>query len=382
MQTSYRTQSLPGLPGQPFDATGNVVSGINKAPQAAQIESFDVDTSTLDEVYSVFIDGVEISITGSGVDTDDVEAFVDAINASLISGKVVAEVDSGSPDTAIITARHGGIGFVFALGANAAKMTKHAQTQANATADEIPFGAGVVLDGWSEGTGSELLVKLAKATNFTAQVDTLKLVYDASVDATVSVTYYDPATGDYATVSATHTQATDADTSVVALAGALNAVLPANTVDVTHPDADTLTLTAEVAGAAFRLSYGFGPGRDTGAWDHASNADVTTDVNRALLGIAQSTHVVDREAPKTPGALVEQANAYPANRAINIREKGRVWVLPEAQPSIGDRVYIRLAANGALDKLGGFTPTPGAGVVLLEAAKWHKVSGDRAVLAI
>lgn len=389
-QTSYRTRSIPGLPGQAYDNTGQVLSGLNVNPQAKQIDSFDVDTATDTEDYSVVIDGVDIEITAaSSTDTLVVIQFVNAINDSIIAGKVIAEVDPASSDTVLLTARLGGIGFTLALGTNAAKMTKNAQTQANATADAIPFGAAVISDGFVDDTsggqpqsGTERKIKLAKATNFTAQVDNLELTYDATVGAKVSITYYDPVVGDWTTQDFEHAQATDADTSIIALAAQINATMPANTIIATHPTADTLTLTAEIAGAHFEVSYGFGTGRDTGAWVHTTNRSVATSLQDALLGVAQATQLVQRTAPATPGALPTGITEYPANRVVNVMQGGRTWVEPEAAPTATSRVYCRLVADGSLDTLGGFTPAAGDGVVRLKNAKWHLVDGASAVVQL
>jgi len=249
-------------------------------------------------------------------------------------------------------------------------------TTANATAATVGFGLAVLANGLS--ATNNKLAKLCKATNLTAQVDNLLLVYDASIAATVSIRYYNPTLGEYETREFEHTMASDADTSVIALFTLINTHMPANTVAATHPTADTLTLTAEVAGTPFDVSYGFGVGTvDTGLWTHTSNRSSATDVNKAFVGVSMRDRTQEVEIGSTDAV-------YPANSAMQTRRKGAMHVAVEAALSTGSEpVYVRLVANGALDALGGFTPSPGAGVVKLNNAMWLR-PGDsgRAILEL
>lgn len=387
-QTSYKSRATAGRPGMPYDNTGQVVSVLNKDPQAKQIDTVTIDTATDDEDYGVLIDGVDISIdSGSGATTSGIASdLVDAINAKkFVNSRVVAEL-SGSD--VVITARHGGVGFTTQEGDNAGKMTL-VNTQANATADPVKFGRLVMSDGWVSDTlageprsGTERKGKLVKGTNFTAQVDELELTYDAGVSALVSIRYYDPTIGEWVQRDFEHTMASDADTSVIALVGLINGQMPSDTVIASHPTGDTITLTAEVPGVAFEVTYGFGTGASTAAWTHTTNRGPDTDVNMATLGIAQISQLVERSSPTVPGTLGDGITEYPANRAMSVREDGRVWTEPEAAASASDKVYVRLESSGSLDELGGFSPTPGAGLVRLKKANWHTVDGDLAVIQL
>lgn len=367
LQGYVRTSRLVGKAGDIADNMFNdKLSYTNDDPRAAQVDTVTIDTATDTEVYSVLIDGIEISFTAaSAVAADIATGLAAAVNAEpLVNGRVVATTSTAD---LILTASYPGVGFTTAEGQNAAKMSL-VNTTANATAAAVEFGRALVANGLS--SGSNKLAKLASGANMTAQVQELALTYDATVLALVGVTVYDPATGQVATYQVEHAMATDADTSVIALAGLLNAVLPANTVDVTHPTADTLTFTAEVAGVSFSLEYGFGTGADTGAWAHTVPTP-GNDINRDLVGVSlrdltEMTSIVDGES----------AN-YPGGSAMGVMANGRVFVEVETDlSSSADAVYVRLVANGALDVLGGFSTAPGTGLVKWDKARWVRQAGS------
>ena len=387
-QTKIRADLQVAVEGAPYDGTGRVSTAINQDPQAKQVDTITVDTATDTETYGIdFFDGaISFSIVASAsVAATVAQQLVDEINsdgedAPLINGRVIA---TRSGDDVVLTAVNGGVGFTAALDENAGKMTL-VNTTANATADPIEFGLLIVGDGQNTinnqvggGTGFDRLGKLASAANLTAQVDTLLLVYDAGVIAKVAVKVYDPATGITDEYEVEHVMASNADASIVILSGFLNDVLPANTVLSAHPVADTLTLTSEIAGVSFELSFGFGTGLDTGVWTHGTNAlTAATDVNRAALGLAQVRQRTEKVRPLTPGAILSSASQYEANENMDIREDGRTWVKPEGTPTIAGNVFVRLVANGSLDRLGGFAGAPGTGLVKLNGASWFKVANE------
>lgn len=368
-----RSERVGGVAGDLADSGfTDKLSFVNDDPRTPQVDTITIDTATSGEDYSITIDGVEITITAAtSTDTAVAQQLVDAVNAKqLVNGRVVA---TRSGANAILTARVGGEGFTTAEGDNAAKMTL-VNTTADDDADLIPFGRAIVEDGLS--ASSNKLAKLCSAANMTAQVQSLALTYDATVSALVGVTVYDPATGQVATYEVEHTMATDADASVIALAGLLNAVLPANTVVVGHTVADTLDFTAEVAGIGFELSYGFGTGRDTGAWVHTMDTQ-GDDINTSIVGITIRDHTQEVEID------AEEAQ-YNANEAMSALRKGRMYVdIEAALTSVNDPVFVRLAANGSLNELGGFAPAAGAGLYRWDRARWVRaVSSTLAIIEI
>lgn len=352
----YINSDMPqGLIGEAVDQGPKTdITYINDAPRAKQVSTITVDSAVDGTEYTVTIDGIDITInSGTSSTTSTIAtALAAAIQAEgLVNGRFDVSVAS---NVVTLTARVGGQGFTLAAGANMTAAT----TTANALAASVPFGRAVMEAGFSA-NGQ----KLAKALSFTAQVDNLALTYDASVGAKVSITYYDPATGKMVTSDFEHTMATDADTSVIALADQINAVLPANTVVASHPTADTLTLTAELAGAEFSVSAGFGTGRDTGVWAHTTNKSAATSFNMAFAGVTR----------RDLGAEVEQGEVeavYKGGSAISVRQNGRLNVGIESTLTAGQPVYVRLAANGSLDKIGNFASAPGAGLLRVDKCQW------------
>lgn len=375
-QLRYNQNQVAAVAGMPFDDTGHRITAFNLSPEVKQIVTVTVGTGGA-QTMTLRINGFDSTAIGEGGDstTDNAADLAAAINANkFISGAVVAEASAA---TVIVTSRHAGVAFTYS--AEAGDLTP-ALTQANAQADPIPYGRLVLKTGNGGNTEKTLLGGLASAARLTAQVDTLTLTYDAAVDAIVDLEYYDPTIGQYVQRSFVHTQATDAATSLTALAAQINGVLPANTI-LADAAAAVLTLTAEVAGAMFRVTYGFGTGRDTGAWVHTTNAGTeATSIEKLALGILEYTAT-------TEAIEVDGEAAVEAAKAMNIRRNGRSWTVTEDSDVTGKPVYVRLAANGTLDKLGGFRGTPNAGCVLLRGYEWFKtvdesVSGGRNLAVI
>jgi len=358
---------VAGFPGAKFDNTGQVLTAVNLTPEAKQITTVTVGTGGA-QTMTLLINGFPITAVGTGGDTTAQNAtkLADAINANTyVSGVVVAEASAA---TVIVTSRFGGRAFT--LVETAGDLTPVA-TQANAEAAPIPYGRLVVRTGNASNEESTVLCGLAAASLLTAQEDNLALTYDAAVGAKVSIKYYDPAIGEYVTRAFEHTQATDADTSVVALHDQINAVMPANTILASHGTADTLTLTSEVAGVPFEVEYGFGTGRDTGAWVHTTNSTLdATNVNRLLLGLNEWTATNEN-------VDVAGEPAIPGGSICAIKSHGRNYVLSEDAAVVGKPVFLRLVANGALDKLGGLRATPNAGCIRLDSYRWHKELGSK-----
>ena len=148
---------------------------------------------------------------------------------------------------------------------------------------------------------------------------------------------------------------------------AINAAMPANTILASSPSAGVLRLTAELPGAPFDLDYGFGPGVDTGVWAHTTNRSALTDLDQAILGLAQYTAVREH--------LVREPTqgVHPPASPLNVRhDGGKLFVASEDAPAGSSRVYVRIAANGSLDQLGAVRATPNAGCVLSRRLRWHK----------
>lgn len=362
-QRHYSANMIAAFEGKQTDNTGRVITAINSKPQTKQ-----VDTITIDDVgvegatRSVVINGVTISWVVPATPTVGAEAILAAaaINAEpLVNGQIIAEAAAA---VVTLTARTPGIGWtVNGVGTD---MTL-ANVTSSARAESVPFGRLIVSDGQSaayDQVEGQLRGMLAKASFFTPQVDQLALTFDDGVLWTVTVTV------DGQPYSATITQGTSANASVALMVTALNAVLPPNTV-LASGAASPLVLTSELAGQAFESSWSFGTGADTAAVVKTSNAGAATDVNRAAIGVSLATGSVERTDPTGPGQDDGGAAVYPPNYAMNVNQ-GRTDVLLEnIDALINDRVYVRLAANGANTVLGRFRTSPDVGCVRVRGAR-------------
>ena len=65
---------------------------------------------------------------------------------------------------------------------------------------------------------------------------------------------------------------------------------------------------------------------------------------------------------------------YRPNEAMSVGKKARVFVEVEGGPLVTpqDPVFVRVAADGSLDKIGGFARAAGTGLVQWLEARWFK----------
>lgn len=361
LQGFVRQSRLAGKAGDIADNMFNdKLSYTNDDPRAAQVDTVTIDTATDTEVYSIFIDGIEISFTAaSAVEADIATGLAAAVNAEpLVNGRVVATTSTAD---LILTASVPGVGFTTAEGQNAAKMTL-VNTTANATAAAVEFGRAVMANGLS--SGSNKLAKLVDAATMTALQFTLTPVPGAGTSITYSVDVTVDGVG-------YHAQFTDDGTPTVAeivtgLQAELAAVLPAS---VTAVDNTTnLLLNAATAGQGFSVAVGTDDAAASSITVASNSGDVLDDkiVGVTLRDLTETTSIIDGES----------AN-YPGGSAMGVMHDGRVFVEVEedlSDPS--DGVYVRVAASGSLDKLGGFSTAAGTGLVKWNKARWVRQAGS------
>jgi hypothetical protein len=102
------------------------------------------------------------------------------------------------------------------------------------------------------------------------------------------------------------------------------------------------------------------------AVDVANSADLTAQ------GLGVAGYDPTREIPE--GALAAE---YPGNSMVSVMHNCRVYAEIEAAlTSPADPVFVRTAASGALDKIGGFAPAAGAGLVQWLEARWVRQAGS------
>lgn len=354
--TDVRSRILPGLVGMrattsPLDQIQTVA---NSSPQAKESKTLTVSGSAATgTVYAFLLMGFALSYTrvaGDASDTAVAAKIADVINADLrVRGQV-----SASASGAVVTITALLPGMAFDLSESDANLAVATVVSA-AAAEAVPFGRLVCAS--SHDSEGSILGFLAKSAQFAAQVDSYALTYDDGVNAIVRVEV------DGETHEAIVTMATDMDTAGAAIAAALNAVLPPDTVLAAYVAAsDTLTLTAEVAGKPFKSSIAFGPGADTAAASKTSTAGIGTDLNLAAAGVA--LHGYD-----------EESAAYPANAGVRALKSGLVWVANTQAPELGDPVYVELAAGSDAGK---FYNSGSSTRVRLAKARWERPAREAA----
>lgn len=353
MGNIHQTQVLREMPrgkvGQLYGDPAHYVEesyGTNEG-RAAEVSTIVIDTASDAELYSFELFGEPVSFLSTSTDKADITAglLADAEDNPVITGLVTIVDDT--TDTLTITARYPGINLGIKLNDNAAKMTLTEVTAENEGAT-LPFGRAVSLDPNSD----ERVVEY----NATTKVVNLALTFDDGIDALVSIEVGG------VTYQFEHTMATNADTSVIALADEINATLPANTVAATHPTADTLTLTGEVVGQDFAVGFGFGEGADTGAWVYTETEEATD-----FVGVTRFTY-------EEPATVIGDASSvgYPPGRDVNVLRRGRIFVEGGDSATKSSAVYIGTAAG----EEGKFFDAAATGRVLIDdgSVSWHSAN--------
>lgn len=356
-QLEYNVTREAGRKGQLADnGFHDILSRINDAPRAAQIESIAV-TAVNDTDYALTIDGVLFEFTSDSSATADeiIDGFVALINADpLINPRVVASNDPGG-DNLILTARTGGIGFEYSDDdANLAQTT----TQADADADPVDFGALVVQDATEDRAAQLAASSVLTAKSFT-------LVPAEVNDATYYVTVTVDGVGYFAAFTA------DASATVQEIVEGLQAVLAGilpSSVAATE-DNVSLILTAAQAGQGFTVSVGSDAA--TATWTVTEAGD---DLNLVALGVAVREHSHEEIAQN-------DGDQYPAGSDMSVLRDGRIIVETEESVSPSNDVYVGLSAAEA----GKWRGSAATGYVKLDAsrARWSEnLSDDLAVLQV
>lgn len=344
----------------------NIATLINSDPQAVQVSQVRVDTAANDTAYTFEINGVTVSITSDASATKDeiADALADAVNADpAIRGQVSAASDGVEDVT--LTGLYPGE--TFTLEDSDANLTSSTLTSA-AEAASIGFGLAVLHAGFQSGEANPL-GKLAKATAFSYQVETLTVDYAANEKYFVSIKM----DGDDHSYSVIVDADTDDATTSAAIFNAINAMMPANTVAATNPSATSVVLTGEVKGKGFVVSLGLDSGTTARlAIAHTVARSPSTSLDLAFAGV--SVYTYDEEVTAVEGTTV----VYPANAGVKVLQKDAIWVECSESPSFGDAVYVELDAGSA--NVGKFFATSSATRVKLSRATWQRTarssSGD------
>lgn len=341
-QGIVRKEPLVGVPGKDFDGSGRINTYINSDPKAKQIVDILVSSAVAGDKYTATISGVSASYTAKAGDAiaDVANELEEAINYEpLLAGLLLAESDG--VDTVTLTALYGGNGFSVTALADGLGATI---VQANATADPVPFGRLVLT---VDGDGRDQLCRLAKATALAKQSATFE-ASTAGVGELVRLTisHNDELYSAEHVFSAGQTAGDVAD-GLEAAFNLLDVALAA------VADGAEIKIQVDVAGDKFEI-VSFSNALDLIGQEAGDN------LNDVAAGITLQSYNV-------PNGI------YPSGRPVSVKDdRGRVFVQTEDAASLHKKVFVRLEADGNLDKLGGFRASPAPGCVILAGAKWHK----------
>jgi len=371
LQTDYSPRHQEGLLGDPPDLSllSEDRRFINDDPRAKQIETVTVDTASDDTDYTVTVDGNDITITsdGSATKTEIRDALIDAINNEpLINGTVVAE--AGNSDDFTITARIGGVGFTFSESDSNLSSTT---TQGDGDAGAVPFARGAEFHGFS--ANGRHMARLLDAANLTGR--DLELTLDGYSTGTYTVVV--EVNGE--TLIAQTVDGGDVDTVLGALQTDLDAHnLLSASVDTGATPSELHITPATDGFADFRIvSVSAAAGQE---FTYTVDAE-GDDIRDLFAGVAMRNPNLEADTANDP-----DLSQYPGGENMIVRARGPVFVDTEndldLEANPDGEVYVRLSANGSLDKLGGFRSDYSSGCVPLPVCRFIDEGDDYDTLQV
>lgn len=355
LATDVRSRLLQALLGQwaYSDPLNDSFSVLNSDPQAVQVDTVTVDTGTNSHEYTLEVEGIEVSYTAdSSTSTTEVATGLAAAWNDSAGGDYAYATSS----TNVVTLTGTTPGLSYTIDQVDALMTLASVTAA-AEADAIPFGRLMIAPSAAYETDeSNALGVLCKAAKLTAQVDTLAVTYAASEVYKIRITI------EGETYDADVDANTDSNTTATDIRTAINAMMPANTVNAAGSNA-SVTLTAEVAGKAFVAAVSVKSETVARLTLTHTTATALTDVNRAVLGISLRSSFVESTT------IGDSTPSWPANQGVEVARKGAVWVSNSQSPVRGDKVYVETGVTADNGKLFN---TTSATRILLTGAKWER----------
>ena len=347
-----RDRQQAGYPGLLASmVTADQVTRINDRPRTAQVSTVTVDTAADSSVYTITIDGMDVSYTSdaSATPTEIAAGLAAAIVADPLTNGLVTATAAVAVLT--ITSRLGGRAFT--LTTADARLTI-ATTTANAVAADVPFGVGVL----ELGNDLAAVPDGSLAPLSTLHVVTLTpTVANSTIYSVVVIV-----AGVTVSKAITSDGSATAAEIVAALVSALNGELPANS--VLASGTDTLVLTSEVPGQDFVVV----PGPTLTA--------VTTTQGRRIEDVFAGV-TISHEIYEQPRS---GAYALPGNSTMPVLRRGEIYVATETDVTDTNApVYVRTGGTG---QKGGFRSSAASGCVPLPAAKARWVRRESATLAV
>lgn len=322
------------------NASFRSITGSAQDPQAKDIWTISIpaspDNSTL---YSITIDGISVASFTTDASATQAELSV-GLSAAFNGTAGTRAIAISTQVTATITLTGVWPGVAFVPTVNAADTTQDLGSPSNTTtaasADTVAFGRVLATDGFVTDEGNPK-VFVPQTSHFTAQVITITFAGNTAA-------YYH---GSIAINGTSYVWGgviwdTNLATTLTAIAVAINAVMPAETVIADGSGGTTMVLTAEVEGAEFDA--------DAHAQGHAdaeatkvltTGPSLSTSLTRAMVGF--SMRRLDVENATVDG----DDPVYAANEAVEVvthaghgviqRDTTETW-------AYSDEVYVSLAS--------------------------------------
>lgn len=297
-------------------------TGNNQRPQAAQVTTISIPASPDNSTpYSVTVDGVAASYTtdASATQAELGAGLVAAIQVQAgIRGRMAPTYSAG---TLTLTGTWPGVAHtVSASGGSGGGAIGSATTATSAaSASVVYFGRALCTDGYVTNEGTPKVFMPTTAL-FSAQVKTFTYASVASGDTIVTRVAMNGAEIRVATAYNTSHAQTLID-HAAALETELNAVFGAGYGAVAARSSDTITITADVAGAEFTATSDVqGSGGGTVSFANTTGPSIATSVARALIGVSKRR--ADVENVTADG----DDPAYPANGGVEIVTIGEMVV--------------------------------------------------------
>jgi hypothetical protein len=351
------------------DPTRRSRGGLNAYPQAVQITTVTVtDQGDGDDVV-ITINGIDVEYaTGTGKDLATIGAeLAEAINAEpLVRANVRASFDTA---TLTLTGLNPGISFTVSIASDPdSVLSAVTTTQAAATATAIPFGRAVVFNAYNPGNAgnalgeTERLVMLPLAAAFDAQVITATVVNGVATARNIRV-WQVRGEERIAVVDTVYTGNATEATEAAAIATAVNAAAPANTV-LADDDGAAVTFTAEVPGTEIYVEIEQATAGDI-TFAETTGPNAETSLVRAWEGVSLYSRA--QEA----ASLTSEEGQYAANAGVEYAVRGVVWVESDEAVTRGGTVYVETASGATC---GRFYATSSATRVALprQIARWER----------
>lgn len=332
-----------GLPGgyigdrSEFSPLDRDITVINSAGQASQVTTISIpsspDSST---AYSVTVDGITATYTtdASATQAELGAGLVAAVNAAPgVRGQMSASYSGG---TLTLTGTYAGISHTVTAsgGVSGGAIGSPSTSTSAASAASIPFGVAIASTGVISG-GERLAGTAPATTTLTAQVISLAITYAAS---SMFVVRVDINGQSYTTPPIAGS--TDDATTATALATAVNALMPTETV-IASTNSGTLVLTAEVEGAefeAFATYSGSASARATKTY--TTGPSVATSLARCFAGISGRSRAVE------DGTFGGDDPAYRNGDAMTVHANGLIRVSDRGLTiAHGDPVYVSVGSS-------------------------------------